>query len=130
MPEGVSMKPGRSRLVALARLARVGVALGVGFVVAGCDAAPRPEAGAAALMSRHGCAGCHIIPGVDGASSSVGPPLSGLGKRVYVGGRLNTAHNVARFIVNPSAHRPSAMPNLGVQPEEAAQIAAYLSQLR
>lgn len=101
---------------------------------AACSAPPAEgnagAPGATALMTRHGCAGCHTIPGVDGAESNVGPPLTALGRRVYVGGRLNTPRHLAEFIHDPSAARPSSMPRVGISPEEAAQVAAYLSQLR
>src|SRR5581483_4840173 len=43
------------------------------------------EARAPALMIRYGCAGCHTIPGVPGADGQVGPELSGLVHRVYIG---------------------------------------------
>lgn len=88
--------------------------------------------GAAAhrLMARHGCTGCHVIPGVPGAAASVGPPLTAIGRRVYVGGRLNTPRNLADFIQNPSAVRPSTMPVVGIAPEDAERVAAYLTQLR
>lgn len=108
------------------------LALGV-VAFASCGAArgaSSPSEAALEIMQRHGCAGCHTIEGVRGADSSVGPPLTKLGRRVYVGGRLNTPDQLVEFIVNPSAERPSPMPNVGIGREEATVVARYLSRLR
>lgn len=80
------------------------------------------------LMRRFGCAGCHQIPGVPGARGRVGPPLAGLGQRVYVAGTLpNTPDNVVAFILQPRAHSPnSAMPVTGIDERGARDVAAYL----
>lgn len=79
------------------------------------------------LMRRHGCAGCHTIPGVQGARGLVGPPLDGLRARVYVGGLPNTADNLVRFIVDPRASDPrSPMPATGITDRDARHVAAYL----
>jgi cytochrome c2 len=81
-----------------------------------------------ALMIRFGCAGCHTIPGVPGADGQVGPSLSGLRKRVYVGnGVRNTAEGLMAWITNPRALSPrSAMPITGISSGEARDVAAYL----
>lgn len=101
------------------------------LLVSGCGSARADETSAVqAIMARHGCGGCHTIPGVQGASATVGPPLTALGRRVYVGGRVNTPGNLTEFIQNPSAHRPSSMPDVGIQPRDAERVARYLVQLR
>jgi cytochrome c2 len=86
-----------------------------------------PDAGRVAI-GRYGCGGCHEIPGVVGARGKVGPSLKGVGERVYLGGELrNTPENLAAWIADPKAVEPNtAMPRLGVEPDEARDIAAYL----
>lgn len=88
------------------------------------------ELGRQAIIE-YGCGTCHTIPGVRGADGLVGPPLTRFGRRGYIAGRLaNTPDNLARWIENPDEVDPqTAMPNLGVTPEEAANIAAYLHSL-
>jgi cytochrome c2 len=85
-----------------------------------------------ALMRTYGCAQCHTIPGVPGANGLVGPPLGGIGNRVYVGGVVtNTPDNLVRWIMNPKAiDSLTAMPVVGVTEEQARHIAAYLYTLR
>jgi len=58
----------------------------------------------------------------------VGPPLTGIAERAYVGGVVtNTPENLVRWIQNPPAIDPmTAMPNVGVTADEARDIAAYL----
>jgi cytochrome c len=80
------------------------------------------------LVTRYGCGGCHTIPGIPGATGKVGPPLSDLRERVYIGGVLpNTAPNLIDWIVNPRQFSPrTAMPVTGIKTDEARDIAAYL----
>jgi cytochrome c1 len=115
--------------------------LGAALVVAGCShpgtAQPPAEshqgdpAHGKALISQYGCGSCHVIPGVDGADGLVGPPLTQFGKRSYIAGELpNNASNLQRWIVDPPAVEPgTAMPDLGVSPIDARDIAAYLLTL-
>ena len=86
-----------------------------------------PQRGGAAI-TRYGCGSCHTIQGISGARGLVGPPLTGIGVREFVGGVLpNTPENMVRWIRNPHAvdERP-AMPVLGVSGRDAADITAYL----
>ena len=80
------------------------------------------------LMRRFGCAGCHAIPGVASADGLVGPPLSGLSERVYIGGVLvNSSENLVEWIVSPEQFSPqTAMPTTGINSQEARDVAAYL----
>lgn len=84
------------------------------------------------LMIRYGCAGCHSIPGVPGATGHVGPPLSAVGKRVYVGGAaLNTPERLIEWLVDPRRiSGRSAMPATGLSTSEARDVAAYLYTLQ
>ncbi|TFL18359.1 c-type cytochrome [Jannaschia formosa] len=94
-------------------------------------AAPAPadaEEAARALIARHGCGTCHVIPGVPGADGRTGPPLDAMARQVYVAGVIpNTLEGLARFIADPQEVDPlSAMPDLGLSPEEARRLAVYL----
>jgi cytochrome c len=86
----------------------------------------------AASIARYGCGSCHIIPGVSGASGLVGPPLSGIGNRMYIAGVLqNTPPNMIRWIENPpGVDEHTIMPNLGVSRRDAIDIAGYLYTLK
>jgi cytochrome c oxidase assembly factor CtaG/cytochrome c2 len=81
---------------------------------------------------RYGCGSCHAIPGITGAVGMVGPPLGQISQRVYIAGVLpNEPDNMIRWIENPPAIDPkTAMPNVGVTPRDARDIAAYLYTLR
>jgi cytochrome c2 len=90
-----------------------------------------PAAGARAIKARS-CGGCHQIPGVAGASGTVGPPLASFAGRGYIAGRLvNSPENLEHWIQAPHAVDPeTAMPETGVGHREAADIAAYLYSRR
>jgi cytochrome c1 len=83
------------------------------------------------VLIRYGCGGCHTIPGVPGARGLVGPPLAGIGKRVFVGGVVNnTPDNMVRWIVNPRELSPrTAMPVTGISADEARDVVTYLYTL-
>ena len=87
---------------------------------------------APALMRRYGCASCHTIPGVVGANGLVGPPLTHMATRGYIGGVLpNAPDNMIRWIRDPrGVDSLTAMPNTGVSERDARDIAAYLYTLR
>jgi cytochrome c len=80
------------------------------------------------LIAHYGCGSCHTIPGIKGATATVGPPLQDLRKRVYLGGVLNnTPEELAKWIVNPRGYASeTAMPAVGVDEAQARDIAAYL----
>lgn len=85
----------------------------------------------AQLINQYGCGSCHTVPGVKGADGLVGPPLTRFGSRSYIAGKLvNNGPNLQRWIENPQQIEPgNAMPDLGVTPEDAQDIAAYLFTL-
>jgi cytochrome c len=85
-----------------------------------------------AVIQQYGCGSCHLIPGVAGASSLVGPPLISFARRSFVGGELpNTPDNAAFFIQTPQkVHPHSAMPTVGLSREQARDVVAYLYTLR
>ncbi|MFG1779495.1 c-type cytochrome [Micromonospora sp. NPDC049048] len=90
----------------------------------------RPDRGAT-LIAQYGCGSCHTIPGVNRANGLVGPPLTRFGSRSYIAGKLvNNADNLQHWITDPQAVVPgNAMPDLGVSPVDAQDIAAYLYTL-
>jgi cytochrome c len=85
-----------------------------------------------AAISRYGCGTCHIIPGISAAAGRAGPSLAGMGSRVYIAGMLrNTPPNMIRWLEDPQAiNSKTVMPNLGVTPKDAADIAGYLYTLK
>jgi cytochrome c2 len=89
--------------------------------------AGNPVAGKAAI-AKYGCGSCHVIPGVERARGLVGPPLNDFAWRTYIAGRAyNTPENLQAWIRLPDSVEPgTAMPTLGVSPEDARNIAAYL----
>lgn len=80
------------------------------------------------LMLRYGCGGCHIVQGVAGARGQVGPNLSDVARRIYIGGvTTNSPENLIRWIVNPREFDPkTAMPITGISEREARDVAAFL----
>lgn len=123
------------------------LALSVLLILAGCEASSQPynqvddeethllvgdpDAGQVALQA-YGCDACHTIPGVPGANSLVGPPLTAWAERRYIAGKLiNEPINLVEWIRFPQAIEPgTAMPNMDVTEEDAVHMAAYLYTLR
>jgi cytochrome c len=85
------------------------------------------EPGRQAIV-RHGCGGCHVIPGIRQATGRVGPQLNGFRDQMYIAGVLpNMPENLVAWIQNPQQFNPrTAMPNLHVTAEEAREIAIYI----
>ncbi|KAF2989931.1 cytochrome c oxidase assembly protein [Methylocystis sp. MJC1] len=118
----------------------------VGSGLAGCDdepaanllakgEAPRIEGDAqtgAREIEKIGCGSCHTIPGIAGARGLVGPPLTAMGRRIYIAGLLrNTPENLATWLRDPQKIVPgNAMPNMHLSDDQRRDIAAYLTTLR
>lgn len=85
----------------------------------------------AELIFDYGCGSCHIIDGIPGALGRVGPPLTDFAARtIFAGQFANGPRNLVPFILDPPALAPgTAMPEMGVGPEEARHMAAYLYTL-
>ena len=66
--------------------------------------------------------------GLAHADSKVGPSLTQIRDRSYVGGVMpNSADNLVKWIMHPRQYSPNtAMPELGVTRAEARDMAAYL----
>lgn len=82
-------------------------------------------------LSQHACNACHMIPGVTGPETHVGPSLAGFAGRANIAGVLpHTRENLERWLREPQAVKPgTAMPAMGVSPADARHIAAYLADL-
>jgi cytochrome c oxidase, subunit II len=94
-------------------------------------AAPQDPAYAAGekLFTSKGCVGCHSLVAVDPPKGMIGPNLANVGARSFIGAGSfrNTDETLARWIQNPQAMKQGVlMPNLGVKPDEAKLLAAYL----
>jgi cytochrome c1 len=123
-----------------ARPTRAGAATAIGIaavvIAAACgststsDRVPggNPQAGRALIVDRYGCGSCHTIGGIDTANGHVGPPLTNFARNQTIAGKLPaTAGNVQRWIQHPQEIQPGTiMPDLGVTPQQAKDIAAYL----
>ncbi len=86
----------------------------------------------AALIAHEGCGTCHTIPGIADAHGLVGPPLATIGARTMIAGMLpNTPPNLIKWLMSPQSVVPgNAMPDMGIDARDAADIAAYLYTLR
>jgi cytochrome c len=86
------------------------------------------------IIQQQPCGTCHVIPGVSGATGTVGPSLAGVaGRSTIAGGAVpNTGPaDLERWIENPPAVKPgTAMPNYNLTPDQAAAIVAYLETLK
>jgi cytochrome c2 len=84
------------------------------------------------VIKKYGCNTCHTIAGVRGADGLVGPPLTGIAQRMYIGGvARNTPNNMIAWIENPKHFdSKTAMPNVGVTHRDAVDIASYLYTLK
>jgi mono/diheme cytochrome c family protein/cytochrome c551/c552 len=91
---------------------------------------PTPES-SKVMLRQYGCHSCHVIEGVVGPVTRVGPPLSDWAQRGYIAGVLpNTEENLAYFIAQPHVAAPGTlMPDLDVSDSHARQMAAYLMSL-
>lgn len=110
------------------------------FTVAGCTRSSEQAAlhpggqapGVPELMRHYGCPACHVIPNVPGAVGKVGPSLESLAQRSYLAGSLpNTPGNLRNWIMHPQHYQPgTAMPEMAVTADDAAQIATFLDNNR
>jgi len=81
------------------------------------------------LFMTKGCVGCHSLQAVNAPKGMIGPNLANVGARTYIGAGSfqNTDENLSRWIQNPQALKKGVlMPNLGVTPDEAKSLVAFL----
>jgi cytochrome c2 len=107
--------------------------------VAAAGGAPVVEPGSPAaegqqLIASLPCVGCHTIPGIPGATGTVGPNLAGVaGRKKIAGGAVDNTgpDDLKAWIMNPPAKKPGTlMPNLGLTDDQATKIVAYLELLK
>ncbi len=62
----------------------------------------------------------------------VGPSLDHMVNRTYIAGKFqNSVQNMSKWLQNPQSMDPTnAMPNLGVTPDDARDMTAYLYTLK
>lgn len=86
----------------------------------------------AQVIRQFNCGSCHTIPGIRGANGVVGPPLYFFSRRTYIAGELpNSGENLVRWVRDPRSVEPgTAMPKLGLDDQQARDVAAYLYTLR
>ena len=107
----------------------------LGQPVAAAQLAPgSPAAEGEALIASKPCVGCHTIPGVPGATGTVGPNLGGVASRTTIAGGAvpnKGPDDLKAWIMNPPGLKPgTAMPNLALTDDEATKIVAYLELLK
>jgi len=96
------------------------------------DPAPGDATKGRDLFLAKSCVGCHTIRGTV-AAGTIGPDLTHVGgRRSLAAGTLDmTAADLAAWILDPQSLKPGAlMPVVGVTPDEATLLAAYLIELR
>jgi cytochrome c2 len=83
------------------------------------------------LIDQYGCTACHTIPGIKG-NGMVGPSLDHIASRQIIAASIpNSPQNMQNYIQNPQMANPqNVMPILGVKPDEARDIVAYLYTLK
>lgn len=86
------------------------------------------------VILQRGCGSCHTIPNIPGASGKIGPDLAGIaGRKQIAGGAVpnNSPADLAKWIEDPPALKPgTAMPKLGLTPDEAKAVADFLYTLK
>lgn len=106
------------------------------FATSSADAqCPKPTiageystARAQTMFRQYACDNCHLIEGMVGPITHIGPSLEHWRERKYIAGVLpNTRENLARWIVDPQAVSPhTLMPDLDVIEPHAEYMARYL----
>ncbi|WP_438999568.1 c-type cytochrome [Variovorax beijingensis] len=83
------------------------------------------------LLAQYQCGSCHTIPDVQAARGRTGPTLAAFGRRSYIAGQVpNSPDALVRWIVAPATVVPGTlMPAMGVSPDDARDMAAYLLAL-
>jgi cytochrome c len=84
------------------------------------------------LLSQKGCAGCHTVAGVSGATGVAGPNLTNITLRPTIaGGQIpSSPEMLQRWLLDPPAVKPgTTMPNVGLTSDEARDLVAFLEAL-
>jgi cytochrome c1 len=80
------------------------------------------------MLRQYACDNCHLIDGMVGPITHIGPSLEHWRERKYIAGILpNTRENLVRWIVDPQGVSPhTLMPDLDVAEPHAEHMARYL----
>ncbi len=110
------------------RAAALTACLAAAGILGGCGGQSASAERGHDLIVTNGCGSCHRIGGVERANGDVGPSLTEFQSKPQIAGRLpNNPDEVVRWLLNPQAiDPPTLMPNLGLTPEQARDIANYL----
>jgi cytochrome c len=83
------------------------------------------------VIAEYKCGSCHTIPGIPGAHGVFGPPLNMMARRSVIAGNFaNTPDNLAHWVMAPTSMKPkTAMPDLGLNQQQARDVTAYLETL-
>jgi cytochrome c2 len=121
------------------RIAACALVLTLGALLSGCgdDDYRQPYQGGDAktgkqLITQYQCGACHKIPNVAGAGGLAGPDLEKFGRLSYIAGGIpNDPAHLEAWLLDPPALKPgTVMPKMGLTPQEASHMAAYLYTLR
>lgn len=87
------------------------------------------------LFVQKGCTACHVVPGIPEATGTIGPNLAGIAGKPKIptatGELENTPDNMVKWIMNPTAVKPSTqMPPLGITEAEARDLTAFMFTLK
>jgi cytochrome c1 len=93
-----------------------------------------PEAEGATIIASKPCVTCHTIPGIPGATATIGPNLAGVARKAKIaGGAVNNSgpEDLKKWITDPGAVKPgTAMIKVAMTDDEATKIVAYLETLK
>jgi len=119
------------------RVLSAAAVLAVAAQATGCRKGPSPSGlgdpdRGARLVDVEACGSCHVIPGHAVGSGLAGPPLAGFARRTIIAGLLpNRPGDLVLWLQRPQAVAPgNGMPDMGLTPQQARDIAAYLYTLR
>jgi cytochrome c2 len=109
--------------------------LGAPAAAAGAALQPgTPAYEGAQIIATKPCTGCHTIPGIPGATGTVGPNLGGVASRPKIAGGAvpNTGpDDLIKWISDPAALKPgTAMPKVPLTQDELVNIVAFLETLK
>jgi cytochrome c2 len=93
-----------------------------------------PAAEGAQILATKPCGSCHTIPGIAGATGTIGPNLAGVaGRPKIAGGAVNNSgpDDLKKWITDPPALKPGTlMPKIPMTDDETTKIAAFLETLK
>jgi cytochrome c1 len=128
----MTSRRGAHVVVAVATLAPLAFGCGGGRAPGFAVATGGDGARGRVLIVERSCGACHEIPGVPGARGVVAPPLTRFAARSFIAGVVpNTPANLVAWVRDPRSISPNtAMPALGLDEQQARDVAAYLYALR